>query len=484
MPSWTVSVVLHAVLIVGATVLVLPRVEVKTVTFEASEATGESVGDVELNLDADLDMAEEAFETESESMDEMVELLEESAPELEIDLPTEQFTDTDIASDIFATAEESGVGETIGKASEFASRSSQSERKRLLAEYGGSPESEGAVDLALEWIVKHQLPDGGWNFDHRTGSGSFRKTPGAGSLSNARNAATALALLPLLGNGQTHRSGKYQDVVQRGLAYLTRRGQPHKAGGISWHEPDGTMYSHGLVAITICEAYAMTRDPELRPFAAAGIRYIEDSQNREIGGWKYAYREPGDTSVVGWQVMALKSAKISGIKMDPRTFSLVTKFLDHVSIENGAFYLYESRDEVFNKGDRGRTAIGILCRMYLGWERDHPSLFKAVKWLDDVGPDTDGAYDAYYNYYATQVMKQYGGNEWERWNSVMRDHLVDSQEKSGDTAGSWYQNEKNTGTEKGGRLYCTALACMTLEVYYRFLPLYSKKVVDYEFPLD
>ena len=28
----------------------------------------------------------------------------------------------------------------------------------------------------------------------------------------------------------------------------------------------------------------------------------------------------------------------------------------------------------------------------------------------------------YYNYYATQVMRHWEGEEWEKWNKVMRDY--------------------------------------------------------------
>jgi len=33
----------------------------------------------------------------------------------------------------------------------------------------------------------------------------------------------------------------------------------------------------------------------------------------------------------------------------------------------------------------------------------------------------------------------------------------------------------------GGRLYCTSMAAMILEVYYRTLPLYSEQAVKDEF---
>ena len=90
----------------------------------------------------------------------------------------------------------------------------------------------------------------------------------------------------------------------------------------------------------------------------------------------------------------------------------------------------------------------------------------------------------YYNYYATQIMKQYGGKQWPKWNNKMRDYLVKTQSKEGNETGSWFLGGKSGHSNKrGGRLYSTAMATMTLEVYYRFLPIYSDKSVSDDFEL-
>jgi hypothetical protein len=85
--------------------------------------------------------------------------------------------------------------------------------------------------------------------------------------------------------------------------------------------------------------------------------------------------------------------------------------------------------------------------------------------------------DMYYNYYATQAMHHWGGPKWERWNKVMRDLLVNRQEQEGDSAGSWPMDATH-GVHLGGRLYTTCLSVMTLEVYYRFLPIYHRQALQ------
>ena len=178
--------------------------------------------------------------------------------------------------------------------------------------------------------------------------------------------------------------------------------------------------------------------------------------------------------------MALKTAKQSGLNIQKDTLKLATKSLDFVSSESGAFYGYTSPPNP-NPSYREQTptAIGLLCRMYLGWDRDHPSIKRGVSWLAEVGPvlrssRNEQGVNMYHNYYATQVMKQFGGPEWEKWNNEMRDFLVKSIDKEGAERGSWFFDSGNDqGTEPGGRLYYTSLCCMTLEVYYRYMPLYE-----------
>ncbi len=115
------------------------------------------------------------------------------------------------------------------------------------------------------------------------------------------------------------------------------------------------------------------------------------------------------------------------------------------------------------------TAVGLLCRMYLGWKRDRPALKTGVEHLAGIGPSRE---DIYYDYYATQVLHHWGGPLWDQWNLKMREQLVESQIKEGPGAGSWDVTDPHGYA--GGRIYQTALSLLTLEVYYRHLPIYRR----------
>jgi hypothetical protein len=336
-------------------------------------------------------------------------------------------------------------------------------RAKLALKRGGSKESEGAVEKGLKWIVNHQRPDGSWHFEHRF-DGVCQECDNPGTFAPT-TAATGLALLPLLGAGNTHKEGRFQAAVDKGLYYLQRKLQITPDGG---DLREGNMYAQGIATIALCEAYAMTGDGALKANAQSAVDFICYAQDHHGGGWRYTPGEPGDTTVLGWQLMALKSADLAGLRVPSPTIFLTKKFLDGVQKEYGSEYGYQS------KGDKQTTtAIGLLCRMYTGWKRDERGLQLGVARLAKLGPDGK---DLYFDYYAAQVLCHYGGPKWERFNQQLRDWLVQSQSNTGHEAGSWF-NKDDVHAEVGGRLYCTTMALMTLEVYYRYLPLYEDNVL-------
>jgi hypothetical protein len=182
---------------------------------------------------------------------------------------------------------------------------------------------------------------------------------------------------------------------------------------------------------------------------------------------------PGDTSVTGWQLMALKSADNAYIPVPAETIERMRAFFDFVEQDDGAAYGYVGPD----MGTTASTPVGLLCRMTLGWKRDEPALVRGTGALAAAGPSAD---NVYYNFYAAQVLHHFGGPLWDQWNKSMRDGLVAAQVQQGHEKGSWFAVE--TGVEDrqssimGGRLYTTCLATLTLEVYYRYLPLYGNRI--------
>jgi len=499
--SGLVSLVLHGILIVILSYWTLPllsRPEETSLDLASAEPMIEELEDVPLlEVELDLDIAEDANEAlDAEAVSEMeveMESPSDSLLEEEVETAAEAVELVDFGSDLSLLADLSADTGMTGEGLEGRSAAS---RSTMVRRNGGNKASEIAVKESLNWLARHQYPDGTWNFDHQRGECQGRCGSPGKSIEAVR-AATGLAMLTFLGAGQTHDTkGPYRAVVERGAQALGRLMKVTKNGG-SFHEPKGSMYSHGIASMAICEAYAMTGDRRLREPAQLAINFISYAQDPKGGGWRYSPKQPGDTSVMGWQVMALKSGYMASLSVPPNTIEGARFFLDSAKKSGGEEYYYAIEDGdgrggivklpgmVFDKksgkmiekkphGSVATSAIGLLCRMYLGWEHDNEVLKRGVLRLAKSGPSKD---NPYYNYYASQVVFQYTsgkGELWKKWNGKMRDMLVASQSQEGHEKGSWFF-KKGHANEKGGRLYCTAMTAMTLEVYYRYLPVYKTK---------
>ena len=358
-------------------------------------------------------------------------------------------------------------------------------RAKLAGARGGTPGSEKAVAEGLRWIVKHQRPDGSWRLYHNVNAcqGACRN-PGK---IESPVAATGLALMSLLGSGYTHEAGPYQLEIRSGLDYLLGKMRVGPRGGNLTISGGGkaNMYAQAIATIALSEAFAMTQDPALEQPVREAQKYICSAQNEFNGSWGYQPGQAGDLTVTGWQISALKSCKLAGIPVDPEVWKQARKFVESTGDTSGLFGYKKPVNPKLSARKRDyqlhtTTAVGSLMQMYMGTPLESASLQNGVSYLNQEGVSQT---DIYFNYYATQVFRHIGGEYWKQWNSVAREHLIDTQDQSSSHArGSWYFPDQHG--QVGGRLYTTAMAVMTLEVYYRYLPLYGEaSLTDEEVPL-
>lgn len=393
----------------------------------------------------------------------------------------------------------SGLGGARGDVmAQFIGRSGAT-KSRLLREGGGNADSERAVAEGLAWLAAQQKAGGYWEFD----------PPGKDREMQARKldrtTATGMALLPFLAAGSTHKNpnSRYAKKVEAGLRYLVEH-QNVSTG--KFDSPSAQyMYGHGIAAMALCEAYGMTKDPYLKAPAQRAVNFILSSQAAN-GSWGYQPGVAGDTSIVGWQLQALQAARLAKLTVSDATIDKAKKFLNDVSSGSArAVYGYNTKN-----GSPGTslTAVGLLCRYYMdGWgpgsrgmAEGVPGLFgtpnpgaaadeprtkreRAPKTRAEAGKG--GAVpDMYYYYYATQVVHFFEGPEWKEWNEGpkakdgarqggMRDWLVGLQRRDAGQKGSWDPDGGTIGPNCG-RLGTTCLCLLTLEVYYRHLPLYKR----------
>lgn len=362
-----------------------------------------------------------------------------------------------------------GTGGQMGSGVANATLSGRSAatRDKLATANGGSQGSQLAVGRGLAWLAAQQQANGEWVFD-----GSHKADVAA---------STGIALLPFLAAGQTHKVAdwkddngkvniKYKETVYRGLVALIRMQKPDGS-----FRGSSNMYCHAIATVALCEAYGMTGDKSmlLGP-AQRAINYIMAGQGAN-GSWGYSAKSNGDTSIVGWQIQALQSAKLcKDMVVDKRVLEKARSFLDTVAQgSNKAKYGYQGPS-----GTPPLTAVGLLCRYYLdGWGSNNPGMAEGVDYLrKSIMPGKGKQFDMYYYYYASQVMHFYEGEAWKEWNGLMRDWLIDLQvkdAKNDKNFGSWNKDDHWIGTNCG-RLGTTCFSLLTLEIYYRHTPLYKR----------
>jgi Prenyltransferase and squalene oxidase repeat len=348
----------------------------------------------------------------------------------------------------------------------------------------GSPagqQSDKAIELGLAYLARQQLPDGSWNLqavDHR-------------AVLVSDTAATGLALLAFQGYGYTHHDNKYAAVVKRAIDYLVNHQRDDGDLFIPLDDESNRsvwLYSHGIAALAMSEAYGMTQDPELKEPAQKAIDFIVAGQHKEYGGWRYAPGIESDTSVTGWMMMALKSGDLANLEVPTETYARIEHWLDSSqgSRSERHKYRYNPHAPDTETQRHGRdtsqtmTAVGLLMRFYTGWRRDHENMVRGADYLLEsppaIGTTRVPKRDTYYWYYATQVMFHMGGERWKKWNDQLRPVLLDGQIQTGAEAGSWNPRlpVADRWAPHAGRLYVTTMNLLSLEVHYRHLPLYDE----------
>lgn len=315
-------------------------------------------------------------------------------------------------------------------------------REKNLQTYshGLGAKTEPAVQRALEWLRINQQADGSWGDDNR-------------------NAMTGLALLTFLAHGETTDSPRYGACVEKGIRHLVA--QQDATGRFGKN-----VYVHSIATYAISEAYSMTRIAALKPVMEKAIAVIIQGQQSK-GGWDYDYGNKGrrDTSIAGWQIQALKAAKIAQAEVPGLEEALAKALGDLKSAqhrENGRFFYSDPT----GAGSLSMTGVSVLCLQLLG-EGESPEARDGLQALQEMDCNWRKAPEwALYTWYYTTQARFHAGKGWESWNARFARTLVAHQNEDG----SWPApgNEKNHGP-----VYSTTLAALMLQVYYRQLPTFK-----------
>ena len=383
------------------------------------------------------------------------------------------------------------------------------------AKYGDAT-TERAVMMALRWLKATQSPDGSWGTNPELGlTRGMDKAAGAG-----------FAVLTFLAHGETPDSKEFGPTVEKALNYLINSVYVVKdKSGNEVKDPNGNTpyvkmrgaggseYGFLIGTYALCEAYAMTKNPNARTAAEKTLARIISGQTA-TGGWNYNMARitkdgPDDISFGGWAMQALKAGKMAGIHLPgmEECIKRAVKCLKTRNYSEKAGFVYRATTN-HKGGGSGLGGVGCLAMQLLGYATD-PAVKNALEVMKDWQPSLDAEYPyvksgtrhnpQYYCYYAAQCKYQAGmakdalkGNltNWQNWNTQMKNlypkaiitvldkktnkpYTIEDAKGIQREIGHWVNKDTYNYDVMG-----TCLAALQLMVYYRYLPTTQLKATE------
>ncbi len=500
-PWWMISIAVHVFIFVIASLISTAKpLEKKPPAFKAVVSDEEIPEDLEETPEDTEEVHEKEVVTEEpvikdEEIDDHV--------ETDNDLPFQESLGEQGLSDapFEGPANNGTIGIGGGAGGAFGGRGGSADK----TPGGGGKKRQDAVMDALKWLKAHQSSNGGWEaagFNNWCdGKPTTQTKPDGLGKAMYDPGVTGLALCAFLGAGYTNR-GKhpFKNTVSKGLRYLKNIQDPEGCFGA--RSGPNYIYNHATASLAMVEAYGMTESPIFKGSAQRCLQFIGLSRNPYFA-WRYGVK-PGDndSSVTGWMMMAIKSAKIinadalrrgkqAPLAVDDNAFDGIRAWLDkmtdpdygrvgYIQRGSGPARPKELVDRFPAEKSESMTAVGVLARIFMG---DDPRKDKVIQQgadllakLPPTWNPSDGSIDMYYWYYGALGIHQVGGKHWKIWKEAMDKAIVETQRK--DTTycvykGSW--DPIGPWGPDGGRVYSTAVLAMCLEVYYRYDRVFGAK---------
>ena len=177
-----------------------------------------------------------------------------------------------------------------------------------------------AIEKGIQFILKKQQDDGSINDKGK------------------KTAMTALSLMSMAAVGhQPIHPNEFGRAMQNALDFILLDENQDDRGYFG-NKDGGRMYGHGIVTLMLSEMLGMgmnkETDKKIRDQCQEAINLILKAQKvkknpAQQGGWRYSPdARDADLSVSVWQLMALRSAKNSGLDVPSSAISNAVSYLE------------------------------------------------------------------------------------------------------------------------------------------------------------
>lgn len=360
-----------------------------------------------------------------------------------------------------------------------------------------------AEELGLSWLVQHQTADGSWNpdsFDDHCVAGVTQCLATGAEWSST--GTTALAVLALLGAGNTDYDGRYRKNVKGGLKFLIDHQKP--SGAYANAQQYFGVSDHVLSTLAVLETYVLTQKFKYKKSARRALEHLAALQlpsggfpNTQVSSeapdlaaspWApLVLLLPGasptalatlgqhDQVTSSWALLTLlmaREAQVSGTHDDA-----LTRLLGSVRVASQGVYADWSLPTPRAEIDRAATLMAVQWadphKTFEGAQSRHESAlwsFRDLVYRSPVLDENDGMHrdptlqqTGVFWYFAAHVFHQ-----WKR-SYPAESPLLSTQLSRGCTSGSWPPDSTDEWPASGGTVASTALAVLTLQVPQHFL---------------
>ncbi len=313
-----------------------------------------------------------------------------------------------------------------------------------------TPEVRDSISRGLKYLAQDnvQNDDGSW---------------GGGTNPVAE---TSLTLMAFMVQGHIPGRGIYGEKIDNGIIFLINKGQSQR-GFLGSGKNHAAMYEHGLAVLALSEAWGQSKNTRLRHTLRRAVDVILRSQNK-AGGWRYE-PEPkdADLSMTVMQLVALNSAKESGIAVPEETMRRAKDYVLSCQDNTSGGFRYMP-----GNGEPGfaRTAAGVMSLIMCGYHKDvkaQNGITRGMEFLINYPDNKKFAKNYprfhYSHYYAVQAMYQSRNkNHIRAWYPKIATTILSKQGSDGGWDGAH------------GKAYGTSLSILILGVPYRYLPIYQR----------
>ena len=323
------------------------------------------------------------------------------------------------------------------------------------------PEVDQITSRALSFLAQTQTPEGNWlkGYD---GHSKGRETPGV----------TGLALMAMLSTGSDPNSGPDAANIRAAIRYIIGT-QNIETGFLR-----NTMYNHGFATLALSEAYGVVdesllwtdADTEIeasnrRPIGEvlkSAVACALNSQNQNPNkAWRYQpSSKDADTSVTGAVLVGLLAARNAGINVPQKNIDDALEYMKTLTNRRNGETGYSISTAHVTLGSN-LSAISALV-MAVGQKQQWKHYQAASKQVASFIDQVDEQYPFYNMYYMAQALFQSDYDSWKRWNAITIRRLRRKQQDDG------------SFTSNHGTAYGTSMACLSLALNYRLLPIYER----------